>query len=334
VVDATDAAFRAEVPPLVWTGNHDHCEPGTSSADHRQATIDRVNYYRAMAGVVAAVTEDLSFSSRAQQAAMMMSSQGELSHDPLSTFACFTDVGHQAAANSNLYLGRIGPIAVDGYIEDPGVKNIDVGHRTTLLHPPTRRMGVGDVAASGTASRANVLWVFDDRVFDESGATSDTPMREPDRFVAWPPRGYVPGELVHPRWSFTRAGVDLSEAEVTVIRPSAPAGRQVVPITVIDRSGAPGHVPLPTLVWEAEIDQDPEADTDYLVIITGVRPEPSPVAASASATGSGRSGSTSGHDTGSDLPSAYTYTVRVLGRSPGNERTLTEFLEKVEWATS
>ena len=331
VVAASEAALGAVTPPLRWTGDRGACEPGTSSARHRRATMTRVNYYRAMAGVAAVISEDVTLSSRAQEAAMMMSVEGELSHDPPSSYACFTDVGHQAAANSNLYLGRTGPAAVDGYIEDPGAKNIDVGHRTTLLHPPTRRMGVGDVAATEGGSSANVLWVFDDRVFDEStagGAPSATPMREPDRFVAWPPRGYVPGELVHPRWSFTRAGVDLSQAEVRVFRPSAPAGEQELALTVVERTGAPGHVPLPTLVWELEIDQEPAVDTDYLVVITGVRPQhgSTPVLAATDGAGDDPDRAVA------DPPGAYAYTVRVLGREPGRELTPAEALARVTWA--
>ena len=189
VLSAYRHEFSAVVPTFEWHGDHEHCESGSTTVDFRRATLRRVNFYRAMAGVVAEVGEETAYSAKAQRAAMMMSAEGVLTHDPGSSFACFTTVGQEAAANSNLYLGRNGPSAVDGYIRDPGDRNVDVGHRTTILHPPTRSMGVGDVAASALGSSANALWVFDDRVFDEESASLRPEMRERERFVAWPPRG-------------------------------------------------------------------------------------------------------------------------------------------------
>lgn len=300
------AEFWSNDPELEWQGDHEHCDAGTSSAEYRLATLDRVNYYRAMAGVVAGVTEEVLYTDKAQDAAMMMSVEGELTHSPSSTFACFSPTGQEAAANSNLYLGRTGPSAIDGYIEDPGDRNTDVGHRNTILHPPTRKMGVGDVDSSLSGYAANALWVFDDRVFAMSaarveGAEELAPMREPDRFVSWPPRGFVPAELVHPRWSFTMAGVDLSEAEVTMYLPSADEDRRQVPLEVVSRTGAPGHVPLPTIVWEPELIVEGEADMHALVVITGV-----------------------------DGPSnTYSYTVRIIGDEPIDELTMGEFLDRI-----
>jgi len=316
VVAAYQAEFETGVPELEWRSGDERCDAGSSPADYRQASIRRVNYYRAMAGVRAGVEEEPSFSAKAQRAAMMMSAEGSLTHNPGSSFACFSVVGQEAAANSNLYLGRTGPRAVDGYIEDPGEKNVDVGHRTTILHPPTRRMGVGDVGVSSVGSSANALWVFDDRVFDEESPSLRPAMREPDRFVAWPPRGYVPTGLVHPRWSLTAAGRDFTAAEVTMFRPSSPAGEREVPLRVVNRSGATGHVPLPTIVWEPELgldlDGSPEYDIHLIVVVTGV---------TAAVTGEG--GSAKG------TPVSYAYSVRIIGRDPGTELTVAEFLDRL-----
>ena len=162
-----------------------------------------------MAGVPSQIDEDADMSRQAQAAALMMSAEGELTHQPAPEFACYSADGSRAAANSNLYLGRIGPAAIDGYVEDPGSGNIDVGHRSTILHPPTRFMGVGHVAGTDDHYPANALWVFDDDVF-----VDDYPTREADRFVAWPPRGYVPAPVVYPRWSFAIDEADFDDAEI------------------------------------------------------------------------------------------------------------------------
>ncbi len=339
VIAAYTAEFSEDTPDMDWDGDHSSCEAGTSSPEYRQAAIRRVNYYRAMAGVLAGVGEEQAFSEKAQMAAVMMSVEGVLTHSPSDSFACFTATGQEAAANSNLYLGRTGPRAVDGYIEDPGDRNVDVGHRNTILHPPTRLMGVGDVDASLYGSSANALWVFDDRVFDEESPSLRPPMREADRFVAWPPRGYVPAPLVHPRWSFTAAGVDLSNAEVTMFRPWAPAGEREIPLEVINRSGAPGHVPLPTIVWEPRLEPEmaaPATDQLVLVVITEVTPTGSALPPDET----GETIAVAHEPLPVPLPvadeavetrawSSYAYAVRIIGDEPGTELTVSQFLARL-----
>jgi uncharacterized protein YkwD len=319
VIEAYERELAAAAPALQWSGDHDRCDGGTSSVASRQATLRRVNFYRAMAGVPAVITEDPDLTARAHLAAIMMSVEGTLTHSPPDTFACFTPDGQQAAANSNLYLGRTGPEAIDGYIEDPGAGNTDVGHRNTILHPPTRTMGVGNIAGSGDGYSANALWVFDDQVFDETSVRRP-PVREPERFVAWPPRGYVPHELVHPRWSFMLAGADFSRAEVALFRVDAGDARPV-PVEIVDRTGAPGHVPLPAVVWEPELISDFAVDETYLVVISSVEPlEPEAIMASPFDQGGPLAAA------GSGVASSYAYTVRIIGHDAASVTPVTEVL--------
>lgn len=247
--DAVTIAYSEEfdrpVPDMDWTGTYEGCEAGASSEELALATVRRVNFYRAMAGVPTGVTLNREFSEKAQHGALSMSATGKLSHTPDDSFSCLTDTARQAAANSNLYLGRTGPLAIDGYIQDPGERNRDVGHRNTILHPPTVEIGVGHVAGNDESYPANALWVFDDQVFDEN-----PPLREAEGFVAWPPRGYVPAELVHPRWSFGLAGANFDNATVTMT-----SGGETIDLTIVARLSQQGYVPAPIIVWE------PEADT-------------------------------------------------------------------------
>ncbi|MEM7341972.1 MAG: CAP domain-containing protein [Actinomycetota bacterium] len=304
-------AFSADVADLDWTGDHDACDGGDSSAAVRRVTIDRVNYYRAMAGVPAVITERDEFNDKARAAAIMMSVEGSLTHSPGADFSCHTDAGAEGAANANLYLGRTGPDAIDGYIEDPGEKNTDVGHRNTILHPPTRWMGSGDVGAGEGAHASNALWVFDEHVFDETSPARPA-VREPERFVAWPPRGYVPADLVHPRWSLMVAEADFSVAEVTMHHLTAD-GPASVGLTIVDRVGAPGHVPLPAVVWEPELDLSGGHSVDqvFLVVVDGVRPMVHIGPETASPFDAGLAAP-------SELgpPTRFAYVVRVLGDAP------------------
>lgn len=253
--------YESEEQQIAWTGSYDGCNAGDSSDALRAATIKRINFFRAMAGVPAVIEEDKKYSGLAQAGALMMSAEGRLSHEPGPDYECFSDDGELAAANSNLYLGRVGPWAIDGYIEDPGDKNIDVGHRITILHPPTTRMGVGHVAGDKERYPANVLWVFDDDVFDK-----ETPIREPGGFVAWPPRGYVPGELVYPRWSFTLDEADFSQAELTMT-----VNGEAVPYNVVARLSKDGEVPSSVLVWEPSHSVlAANDDVTYTITVSGV----------------------------------------------------------------
>jgi uncharacterized protein YkwD len=275
--EAVAVAWAAErdrpVPDMDWTGSHDGCDPGVASRDLALATVGRVNFYRAMAGVPASVRLDDDYSAKAQHTALTMSATGVLSHAPDDSFACLDATAREGAANSNLYLGRIGPTAIDGYIEDPGERNRDVGHRNTILHPPTTAMGVGHVAGTDEVHPANALWVFDEGVFDDQ-----PPLREAEGFVAWPPRGHVPAELVHPRWSFGLVDADFDAAEVTMAVDGRP-----IRLEVVTRHSLAGYVPSPIIVWEPDPADLPalvgagwpdgpgsSADIEAVVAVTGV----------------------------------------------------------------
>ena len=195
-----------------WTGSVAGGTAGTTSDLFRAATVLRVNYFRAMVGIPAAVTLSNTLNAKDQQAALMMSANGQLNHTPPSSWLLYTADGAQAAANSNLALGDRGPDSVTGYVEDYGNTNAVAGHRRWVLYPPTVTMGTGDV--DGTANNqfyaANALWV--------TGASAANPPASRAGFVAWPPPGYVPYQLVFPRWSFSLAGADLSAATVSMTR--------------------------------------------------------------------------------------------------------------------
>lgn len=95
-----------------------------------------------------------------------MAAQGDLSHDPPSTWKCWTQVGHDGAASSNLYLGETGASAIAGYMADTGVPS--AGHRRWIIYSAQRVMG------SGSTSSSNALYVFgsQDGSDDETSAPS------------------------------------------------------------------------------------------------------------------------------------------------------------------
>ena len=138
----------------------------------------------------------------------MMSANNQLSHSPSPTWQCYTPEGAAAAGKSDLFLGVYGWDAISGYVRDPGDFNGAVGHRRWILYPQTQTMGTGDLPPTGGSS-SNALWVIDGHVWDPRPATRDM-------FVAWPPPGYVPYQVVFPRWSFSYPNADFSQASVTM----------------------------------------------------------------------------------------------------------------------
>ena len=256
--------LASESTPLNWTGDMDTCNQGTTSPDYKNAILARINYYRAMSGVPAEITFAETYNSKDQQAALMMSSNSSLNHYPPNTWSCYSTEGAEAAGKSNLSLGLIGWGAINAYMHDYGVNNEAVGHRRWILYPQTQSMGTGDVPSSSGYSGSNALWVIDGNVW-----TSRPPTREV--YVAWPPPGYVPFQVVPARWSFSYANADFSSATVSVTLAGNP-----VPVTLHSVQNGYGEN---TIVWVVG-DLDPNGyvkwanplqDARYSILINGVR---------------------------------------------------------------
>lgn len=246
-----------------WTGSVSTCTSGDTTTSYKDAVLRRINWFRAMAGVPAHVQLDATFNRKAQQAALVMAANNNLSHYPPSSWTCNNAEATEAAGSANIALGQAGPDSIAGYIEDSGSNNTAVGHRRWILYPQTQTMGTGDVTGSGN-SNANALWVFDNRF----GADRPTVR---DDFVAWPPPGYVPYTTVYPRWSFSYPNADFSTATVSMSENGiAISARQEALSSGIGEN---------TLVWLAGTYTDgmqwsrPNAnnDTHYTVHINGVK---------------------------------------------------------------
>ncbi|HAV63180.1 MAG TPA: hypothetical protein DCY13_12540 [Verrucomicrobiales bacterium] len=257
------AAFHASYLPSEgvatgWNGNASTCVLGVNSAAHEQATLRRVNYFRAMAGLPGVVGLDEIRSDKCVKAAMMMSAQGQLSHAPGISWACYSADGAEAAGKSNIALGAEGPSAVDLYMDDHGPGNHFVGHRRWILYPPQQVMGTGSVPTHSGKAAANALWVL----------ANFGPRPSGPEFIAWPPPGYFPHQLLpklSTRWSFSLPNADFGPATVSVSR-----NGQALTTAVQSRSDA--GFGDNTFVWTVAgvPSLAPAADTDYVVSITHV----------------------------------------------------------------
>ena len=234
--------------PMNSTAQTASCVPGTNSPAFVNATLLRLNWFRALAGIPATVSFNATECTEDQAAAVMMSEHGALQHVGSWTgWDCVSSYGTNAAGNSNLALGNDGPDAIVAYMLDNGANNYEVGHRRWVLYPQTQIMATGDVPAQSGYYSANALWVFDANYGGPRPAT-----RKP--FVCWPPAGYVPYQVAYPQWSFALSNANLSAATVTM-------ASNGVPVAVSLQSYVAGYGEN-TLVWYLS-SQNPSTDTAF-----------------------------------------------------------------------
>lgn len=118
-------------------------------------------------------------------------------------------------------------------------------------------IGTGDIPPRDGYPAANALWVFDPNIWGPRPQTRE-------EFVAWPPPGYSPYQVVTFRWSFAYPQADFSQATVTTSRAGKPLAVQVN--TPVNGYGDN------TLVWEPQVTfgSPPESDTLYSVTVNNV----------------------------------------------------------------
>jgi hypothetical protein len=199
--------------PMGWVGDIAAGNAGSTTQAFKDAVALRINWYRSMAGVPPTVVLDPAKNVPDQQAALMMSANNQLNHMPPSNWIDWTAAGANAASHSNLCLGfSHDPGCLDAYMQDFAANNSEVGHRRWVFYPQTQLMGTGDVPGDSGHLPANALWVIDEAHFGDARPATR------DGFVAWPPRGYVPYQLVWARWSFSYPGADFTHATVSMSR--------------------------------------------------------------------------------------------------------------------
>jgi uncharacterized protein YkwD len=250
-----------------WTGNVASCDAGTTSDEYNAAILQRINYFRSMSGVDANIKFNDDMNRKARAAALMMSANQALSHHPPDFWDCYSADGDEAAGQSNLGLGTHGYEAITLLMKDPGSNNSSVGHRRWIYFPQTKIMGTGDIVPSSfSPAFAHASIVQDENVFAARPSTRDG-------FVSWPPPGFVPYQLVFPRWSLSYANADFSEATVSMTNMQ---GDQI-DVDIIFRSNPPSDkfisAPANTISWEPAVNADVVADgndVEYNVVVENV----------------------------------------------------------------
>lgn len=308
--------WESEIAPIAWTGSYspfpqagsEEAEvpllAGDTSEAFKAATLLRINFHRAMAGIPADVVLQDNLNQVAQLTSIIMSGNDEISHfpvpDPPNGIPPFTNyltaTGIQGAAESLLAIGSYGAESIDRLMEDKGAWNFSVGHRRWLLYPPMMEMGTGDTPAAappeipqvaldkimarrgGTTTfvrRASAVHIFSEANFGPHPVT-DFP------FVAFPQQGYVPYQLVHPRWSFSIPGANFVNASVSMTRNGEPISVVLEPLDPDPGNPSAAALGDATLVWvydgqdasQSQTHAKPDSDITYEVTVSGIQNAP------------------------------------------------------------
>ncbi len=254
VLDSYALEFGRVEPEMGFTGNIATCTPGTTSSAFQLSVLQRVNWYRMMAGLPS-VGYNSSHHAAAQAGTLISAAEGALTHTPAANARCYTSLGYTGTSSSNLALGITGIKAIDAYIDDQGDNNTFVGHRRWILSRELRNVATGDTPQISTPGKtynaSNALYVFD----------TQSPVSARDGGVAWPPPGYVPAPSVYARWSYVLLGANFTNAQVVVTGPDGP-----VSTSIQNRSDFMG----PGIVFTPNIIPSRVADKTYTVVISGI----------------------------------------------------------------
>jgi len=233
---------------LSWTGNTSSCVAGDIAKAARASTLTLVNLYRYLAGLPS-VADDSTLDAESQACALMMDANG-LSHDPPTSWKCYSAAGALAAGRSDL-ASTNAIQAMSLYMADFG-NATTIGHRRWILSNSLGPIGIG------STNRASCLWVV--------GGSG----RSPRAWTAWPPPGDVPFEAMYgldsTGWTVQSDSIDLSGAKVTITD-----GGQNRPVNVASLAGGYGSsyaIAIRPSGWTSAVGHT------YDVSITGI---PSPI---------------------------------------------------------
>lgn len=187
-----------EMKPWTWEGSKSGCNAGVIDLEIQEKVANRINYFRRNAGVPE-VLFDAATNEYCQAAALMMTVNNKLEHDPPKTWRCWSSEGAYAAKHSLLIKDANTSLAVTYAMDD---KNPTAGNRRWLLYPN------GKVYGHGSTDNMAVIWALDD-----SG--SEDTARYKENAVTWPPKGYVPQLMLFSNWTFSLYQ-DLTDAKVEV----------------------------------------------------------------------------------------------------------------------
>jgi hypothetical protein len=232
---------------LNWTGSVNGCNAGTFSSTIKDQMLQRLNYYRRLAGCNNDLTTSTGKDNWAQHAALIMQANNFLNHSPPSNSTCFTSEGGTGAAgNLSVHNQTINPI--DQWMDDANQGNL--GHR---------RWGIFSQASSvGHGVTSNYACQY---------IRSDNASNGYSHFIAYPAAGYMPRNLIYAEWNFSVPNATFSNADVKIYGPNGPISIEIISKT----AQGYGDNAIIFRPLNNSINTSSTADVFYDVIISGVQ---------------------------------------------------------------
>lgn len=206
VQDFKENYLGSEIKDFKWKGGSKLlCSAGTLTEDNFRKVLQKINYFRRFVGLNDDIVFDDSYNKLAQKAALIMYANDMLNHHPPGNCRCYSEDGFDGASHSNLYSASYEegiPEPITAFVADYG-GNREVGHRRWLLYSRAKIMGYG--ATKGSSA----LYVITEK-------KRSLPNQE---YICYPPKGYVPYQLIFKRWSLsipTNSDCDFTKAKVSM----------------------------------------------------------------------------------------------------------------------
>ena len=270
-----------------WSGDLSTCTVGGLSSGFKNSVLQRLNWYRNMAGLPSFdFKPELDYN--CQAAAFVQSFNVGLDNPVNSidkSYICYSDEAMLGTQTSTIFAGNAGLLAISLMIDNEGVDETIVPIRMAILNPDVDRIGMG-VMPIISGLNVKSMTAFD--------LTSDVSSKDVnqlrDGFVAWPPPGFFPYPALPEksnRWSFYPYddNYDFTSATVSVVgRAGISLNVQIVNNDITEKFG-------PLLVFEVEIPKPTTnaGDTPYVVTISNIRSR-----------------------SNANIPASITYTVTIL----------------------
>jgi uncharacterized protein YkwD len=226
---------QAQSPDLIYDEAPDVslCRPGRLQESEKEAVLDLVNRIRSL-HELAPVVYDERFDAEVAQSSLIIVANNDITHYPDPADECYSAVGAEGAATSNLLWSfpikaeddpLLPPSTADvrGWLIDPDVP--DLGHRRWLLNPFLRAIAYGRV--DGPPAGSDSSDYAHGSTMKISGSELTAPPSFAPAFIAYP-YGDYPLDLFELGWywSFSvvaddanyrgNRNVDFSNAQVRV----------------------------------------------------------------------------------------------------------------------
>jgi hypothetical protein len=197
----------SEIDTIVWNGSLSTCSPGSLSTEFYIKAENRINFFRLVNGLNE-IQNNPELNKDAQNAALLVKANNQLTHYAKSTMKCYSKSAANGCLKSCLgftdWTNFPKTAFVSGFICDFGDANYFVGHRKWLLYSKLSEFGYGATNTSEAILTADGV----------NYGSVNTPS-----YVAYPWNGFVPVDLIFPKWSFSipeSDEVDYSNTTITM----------------------------------------------------------------------------------------------------------------------